>query len=198
MTTTRDRATLADEKRTNGAGERIVTLESLGRPYRILVEKMQQGAVATAADGAVLYCNRRFADMLRRPVEEVVGQSVYSFLAAPSQTAYQEVAESGSGQGEFGLLRADGTVAPVHVAVNAIEDADATSYLIVTDMTEQYARRRVEQLAERLERELEERKRVEGALRLSEARLADESRRKDAFLAVLSHEFRGPLAPIQS
>ena len=179
-------------------GERVLMLEAADRPYRILIEKMQQGAVATARDGTVLYCNRRFADMLRRRVEDVVGKPVYGFLAAPSQSAYAEVAGTGGGQGEFGLLRSDGQVVPVHVAVNAVEDAEAVSYLIVTDLTEQLARRRAEQLAERLERELEERKRVEEALRLSEASLADASRRKDQFLAVLSHEIRGPLAPIQN
>src|SRR2546427_408273 len=39
-------------------GERVLMLETNDRPYRILVEEMQQGAVATAADGTVLYCNR--------------------------------------------------------------------------------------------------------------------------------------------
>ncbi|TMQ58877.1 MAG: response regulator [Candidatus Eisenbacteria bacterium] len=183
----------------SGTGnERVLMLETASRPYHILVEKMQQGAVAAAADGTIRYCNRRFAEMLKRPVDEVIGASVYRFLAAPSQVAYAEVAGSGSGQGEFGLVRSDGTVTPVHVAVNAIQDSEAATYLIVTDLTEQLARRRAEQLAERLEHELEERKRAEDALRLSEARIAEASRRKDEFLAVLSHELRGPLAPIQN
>ncbi|HYQ96542.1 MAG TPA: ATP-binding protein [Candidatus Eisenbacteria bacterium] len=178
--------------------ERILMLETEDRHFSILIEKMQQGAVATAADGAILHCNRRFAEMLKRPVEEVIGAPVYRFLAAPSQVAYDEVIGSGSGQGEFGLLRSDGSVAPVHVAVNAVQDSDgAAAYLIVTDLTEHLGRRRAEQLAD-LERELAERKRVEESLRLSEARIAESSRRKDEFLAVLSHELRGPLAPIQN
>ncbi len=183
---------------TRAAGDPILTLESADRPYRILVEKMQQGAVATGGEGTVLYCNRRFAEMLRRRVEDVTGRSVYSFFAVPSHTAYEEIIDSGSGQGEFGLLRSDGAVMPVHVAVNAVEDSDAVSYLIITDLTEQHARRRTEQLTQRLERELEQRKRVEEALRQSEARIADASLRKDQFLAILSHEIRGPLAPIQN
>jgi len=179
-------------------GERVLKLESGEAPYRILVERMQQGAVAMGADGTVLYCNRQFAEMLQRPLDEVVRKSIYGFLTAPFQAAYAEVVDSGSGQGEFGLVRADGAVVPIHVSVNAVEDMDRVSYLIVTDMTDQIARRRAEQMAERLERELEERKRIEDALRLSEVQLADANRRKDQFLAVLSHEIRGPLAPIQS
>lgn len=179
-------------------GERVLMLETADRPYRILVEKMQQGVVATARDGMVLYTNRRFAEMLCRRVEDVIGKSVFGFLATPSQDAFAEVSGPGGGQGEFALVRPDGAVVPVHVTVNAVEDTDQISYLIVTDMTEHHARRRAEQLAERLELELEERKRVEEALRQSEARLADASRRKDQFLAVLSHEIRGPLAPIQN
>jgi len=176
----------------------VLMLVTDDRPYRILVEEMLQGAVATAADGTVLYCNRRFAEMLRRPADEVIGASVYGFLATPSHCAYNEAVGSGSGQGEFGLVRTDGSIVPVHVAFNAVRDSNASAYLIVTDLTEQLARRRAEQLTERLELELAERARAEDALRLSEKRLADERRRKDEFLAVLSHELRGPLAPIQS
>ena len=54
----------------------MLALESADAPYRILVEKMQQGAVATGADGTVLYCcntdvvvgslaDARFADQWR-------------------------------------------------------------------------------------------------------------------------------------
>ena len=78
-------------------GERVLMLESAQRPYRILVERMQQGAVATASDGTVLYCNQRFAEMVRLLVDQVIGNSVYRFLATPSQIAYAEVVGSGSG-----------------------------------------------------------------------------------------------------
>jgi len=67
-------------------GERVLMLEAADRPYRILVEKMQQGAVATARDGTVLYCNRRFCEMLRRSADEVVRRSVFGFLATRPRT----------------------------------------------------------------------------------------------------------------
>jgi PAS domain S-box-containing protein len=40
-------------------------------------------------------------------------------------------------------------------------------------------------------------KRAEGALRAANARLAEADRRKDEFIAILSHELRNPLAPIR-
>lgn len=45
---------------------------------------------------------------------------------------------------------------------------------------------------------VEEMKRTEGALREREAALEDADRRKNEFLAVLSHELRNPLAPIRN
>jgi len=47
-------------------------------------------------------------------------------------------------------------------------------------------------------RDITERKRHEQRLEEAEERLREEARRKDAFLAVLSHELRNPLAPIRN
>jgi PAS domain S-box-containing protein len=45
-------------------------------------------------------------------------------------------------------------------------------------------------------RDITGRRRIEQALREREARLAEDDRRKDEFLAILSHELRNPLAPL--
>ena len=55
---------------------------------------------------------------------------------------------------------------------------------------------RLRQLNAELGLQLAERARVEEALREANARLADADRRKDEFIAILSHELRNPLAPI--
>jgi len=47
-------------------------------------------------------------------------------------------------------------------------------------------------------RDISERKQMEDALREANVRLAEADRRKDQFLAVLSHELRNPLAPIRN
>src|SRR5690242_10817043 len=52
-------------------GEQVFTLQGAERPYRILVEAMQEGAVTLSADGIILYSNRRFAELLALPLEQV-------------------------------------------------------------------------------------------------------------------------------
>ena len=44
----------------------LFTLKGADEPYRVLIEEMNQGAVTLSADGSILYCNRRFADLLKR------------------------------------------------------------------------------------------------------------------------------------
>ena len=44
-------------------GEQIYTLRSADQPYRLMVEHMREGALTLAADGTILYCNQRFAEL---------------------------------------------------------------------------------------------------------------------------------------
>ena len=54
-------------------GARVYTLQSADRPYRLLVEEMQQGALTLGDAGAIAYCNRRFADLVGRPLDRLMG-----------------------------------------------------------------------------------------------------------------------------
>jgi PAS domain-containing protein len=45
-------------------GHQIYTLQSADQPYRILAERMSEGAAMLAAQGAILFCNRRLAEMV--------------------------------------------------------------------------------------------------------------------------------------
>ena len=57
-------------------GEQVVSLKGGEPNYRMLVEAMSEGAATLSRDGAVLYCNRRFAEMMRRPTSEDYRHSV--------------------------------------------------------------------------------------------------------------------------
>ena len=57
-----DALLLADE---NGE-RRVFTLRSADAPYRALVERMQEGAATLSVTGDIVYCNQRFADLVKR------------------------------------------------------------------------------------------------------------------------------------
>src|ERR1700729_3217524 len=61
-------------------GYQLFTLEGAYESYRVLIEEMNQGAVTLSADGSVLYCNRRFADLLKTSAEKIVGLFFGTFV----------------------------------------------------------------------------------------------------------------------
>jgi PAS domain S-box-containing protein len=129
-----------------GPGQEVLTLGAADRPYRLLVEAMGQGAATLAADGTVLYANRRFAELLAVPPEKVVGARLGEFVAAadrPRLEALMRKAPAGGARAELTLRRGDGGTLPVNVAANALPEDTGGVCLVVTDLTEQ--RRREEE-----------------------------------------------------
>src|SRR6185437_11690836 len=61
-------------------GQKVYTLENADRPYRVLVEQMQEGAVTFSEDGVVLYCNERFAAIVEVRREQIIGHSIEAFF----------------------------------------------------------------------------------------------------------------------
>ena len=121
-------------------GERIFTLQGADEPYRVMVETMGDGAVTITPDGVILYCNRRFADLVEADLQQVIGSPVQRFLglgeadkfAALMQQALVDVAS-----GRINLLRSNGTGVPIHVALRALDTgASRNVVVVVTDLTE--------------------------------------------------------------
>jgi len=61
---------------------RVYTLETADRPYRFLIEHMQEGAATLTEDGVVLYCNPRVAAILGVPDELVIGRDLRGHVLA--------------------------------------------------------------------------------------------------------------------
>src|SRR5215472_12088307 len=61
-------------------GEQLFTLKGADETYRVLVEEMNRGALAVKR-GIISYCNKRFAEMVRMPMEKIFGASVIDFVA---------------------------------------------------------------------------------------------------------------------
>ena len=159
-------------------GNQIYSLSGAEQPYRIYVERMQEGAVTVSADSLILYCNQKFADMMQTPLERVIGSRLLNYL---SLEAWQKISQVFKGdedvvKHECPLQRGDGSAIPINLTANRLTQQDESMMcLVVTDLTEQ---KRHEKL--RLDKEVAEK-----------ANLA-----KDDFLAALSHELRTPLTPV--
>ncbi len=135
-------------------GEQVYTITGADRPYRLMIEQMQEGAVTLAADGIILYGNRRLAEMLRVPLESVVGESLERFCAPDHCEALQAFVAAGlqgSARRELDMIAADGTKLPVFAAASGL-DAEGERVLcaVLTDLTEHRVQERLRASEERL------------------------------------------------
>ncbi len=148
------------------SGHRVYTLETADRPYRLLVEEMQQGAATLQADGTIVYSNRRLAELLKTPHEKLIGAALQDFIATDDRPLYDNLLWQGrnrSGRGEARLRRADGALVPAYLTLNVLpKDCGAAIGVLVTDLTAQ--------------RHHEELTAVHETLRVSEARLREQSK----------------------
>jgi signal transduction histidine kinase/CheY-like chemotaxis protein len=153
---------------TDESGERrVFTLRSADAPYRALVERMQEGAATLSVTGDIVYCNQRFADLVRVPLEQVFGSSIGRFLPSAEGEIIRAMLEHGSGRYQTRLVLQGHESTEVQVTLSSIvlDDVEHRT-LIVSDIS-------------------------------SLARAQRESRSKDEFLAMLAHELRNPLGAIQ-
>ena len=53
--------------------ERLYTLTSADRPYRVIVEEMGEGAATVSERGVLLYVNRRLSELIGRDRRDLIG-----------------------------------------------------------------------------------------------------------------------------
>jgi PAS domain S-box-containing protein len=156
-------------------GPQLFTLTTAEQPYRMLVEQMQEGALTLTREGDVLYCNRRFAELVGATTESIVGGAIAPFVAEADRPLLNAALRAGRGKYEGHVLTADGRLVPALFSVGTfVADGVESLCLVVTDL--------VELIRTRAAR--------------AEAEAASQA--KDQFLAMLGHELRNPLGAISS
>ena len=73
------------------SGEQIFTLQGADHSYRMLVEDMNEGALTLTGEGEILFANRRFAEMLKTPLERIIGTTIFTWIAENSQMIVQSI-----------------------------------------------------------------------------------------------------------
>ncbi|WP_407342806.1 PAS domain S-box protein [Pengzhenrongella phosphoraccumulans] len=119
-------------------GENLYALTSLDRPYRALVEEMGEGAATITSGGLVLYANRRFADLVGRDRDAVVGMDLAQLVNA-SPAVMTSIVTTSPGSTDFvelRLVRPDDTSVPALASVTALDlDGAIVHCLVVTDLS---------------------------------------------------------------
>jgi PAS domain S-box-containing protein len=122
-------------------GPQTYTLTAADRPYRFMIEEMQEGAVTVSEEGFVLYCNRRFAEMAGMALERVIGMAMTALVQPDEQERMRAVlAAAGALQGAKAEFLLRGQVESVPVVISATEyvvGEHPVICLIVTDITGQ-------------------------------------------------------------
>jgi PAS domain S-box-containing protein len=122
-------------------GQQLVTLKGGEPAYRMLVEAMSEGAATLSSDGAVLYSNRKFAEMIHKPPGKVVGLAVRSLVVGKERDRFGTLlakAQKGVAKGEFNLRSGDGSLVPIHLSLNRFRGYEGHALgMVVTDLSEQ-------------------------------------------------------------
>jgi PAS domain S-box-containing protein len=119
-------------------GQQTFTLTGAEAPYRLMVETMNEGAATILIDGTIIYCNKRFADILKTSLENVIGCSIHQFIKTQKGTSPNERASmlSAESRKQIFLQAADGAPIPVLLSVSGFCEGSASVCMLVTDISE--------------------------------------------------------------
>ncbi len=125
-------------------GARPVALKGGEPNYRMLVEAMSEGAATLSRNGAVLYCNHRFAELIGRTPGKIARTAVQSIVAEAERDRFETLladARRTIAKGEFSLCCADGTLIPVYLSLNRLPGYKGQVLsMVITDLSEQRRR----------------------------------------------------------
>jgi PAS domain S-box-containing protein len=118
---------------------KVFTEKSADKIYRILIEKMHEGAVTLNEHWIILYCNACFAEMVNLPLEKIIGTSFQNLLDKSTERCLfdllRQCGENAQRQ-ELFLNTADGKLLPVMISVTILPvEGTFTLSIIVTDLS---------------------------------------------------------------
>src|ERR1051325_2817013 len=207
-------------------GDRVFTLQGADKPYRLLMEAMNEGALTTQPDGPILYFNQRFAEMVQAPIQQVIGASLQRFVQEEHQPWLRKLLANlpGAGTKTECLLCAAQTGAapsPVQLSLRPLEVDGVRAVAVVAAALsegrrhEEPSRRHNEELERRVEQRTSALAQANAALRKAQHELKDRAHNREEQVAArtaalqesmrsleqfcysIAHDLRAPLRTIQ-
>lgn len=118
----------------------VYSLQGAETPYRILVESMNEGAATLAADGIILYCNRRFSTLLGVPLKELIGSKLRQYVQRSEWRSFDALMAQGNrglSKGECVFETREGESKTIQCSFSPFSsEGSDTLCLVATDMTD--------------------------------------------------------------
>jgi PAS domain S-box-containing protein len=125
----------------NPEQEQVYTLTSADRPYRVIVERMGEGAATVSERGVILFANPQLAGFLGVDRDAMIGRDLKDYLDEDQQLGLDALLGTKTletWRAELVLRRLDGTDVPVLVAATALDmEGVLVRCLVFTDLTMQ-------------------------------------------------------------
>ena len=122
-----------------GTNPEVITLAGADEPYRVLVQRMNEGVVTVGPDGYILFVNDRLSELTGFPTDELVDRHIATLFAGEAPELVPDASL------EATLLRRDETQLPVKVWMRPISLGEKAATLVT--LTDLSVYRRAEQLA---------------------------------------------------
>jgi PAS domain S-box-containing protein len=121
--------------------EQVYTLKGADYSYRVLIEAISEGALVISASGMIVYCNLRFAEMLKTEALDLTGSSLSNCIAPGELSAFEKLLQAGltgSAKGQITLRTGGERPIPTHFSISPLLMGDFRgACAVVTDLTEQ-------------------------------------------------------------
>ena len=122
-----------------GTNPEVITLAGADEPYRVLVQRMNEGVLTVGPDGYILFVNDRLSELTGFPTDSLIDRHVATLFAGEAPELVSDASL------EATLLRRDETQLPVKVWTRPISLGEKAATLVT--LTDLSVYRRAEQLA---------------------------------------------------
>ena len=149
-------------------GKQVFALQGTDHSYRLLVEGMQEGALTFSPAGDIYYVNKALAALVKTPLAQIIGSSIYSLFRGESSDFIKRMMASPDGPGrraECYMTTNGNEQVPVQLSLTQLAIDQGTAFcMLITNLTE---RKSTEMALEISQRALSRAQKMEAVGRLA-------------------------------